>query len=62
MVSLMNVALVAAWIAPSAASAQMVIVVRHAERADAGAPATWDLGNRVVSSAPKPQAVLTAGR
>lgn len=45
-----SVALGMAMITPSVASAQMVIVVRHAERADAGAPA----GN-AMTAAPDPE-------
>jgi broad specificity phosphatase PhoE len=37
--AVVGVAMVTAWMAPSVASAQMVIVVRHAERADGGAAA-----------------------
>lgn len=44
------VASVGAMMAPSVAEAQMVIVVRHAERADAGAPA----GN-AMTAAPDPE-------
>lgn len=44
------VVLVAAMITPSVASAQMVIVVRHAERADAGAPA-----GAAMTAAPDPE-------
>lgn len=46
----MSVASVGALAVPSVASAQMVIVVRHAERADAGAPA----GNAMTAS-PDPE-------
>lgn len=48
--SVVWVALVAVGLVPSVASAQMVIVVRHAERADAGAPA----GN-AMTAAPDPE-------
>jgi broad specificity phosphatase PhoE len=37
--AVVGVVMVTAWMAPSVASAQMVIVVRHAERADGGAAA-----------------------
>ncbi|MCC7186032.1 MAG: histidine phosphatase family protein [Acidobacteria bacterium] len=39
LVSVVGVVMVAAWMAPSVAEAQMVIVVRHAERADGGTAA-----------------------
>lgn len=39
LLSLVGVVMVAAWMAPSVAEAQMVIVVRHAERADGGTAA-----------------------
>jgi broad specificity phosphatase PhoE len=45
-----SVVLGMAMIAPSVASAQMVIVVRHAERADAGAPA-----GAAMTAAPDPE-------
>jgi broad specificity phosphatase PhoE len=48
--SVLILGMVAAMAAPSVASAQMAIVVRHAERADAGAPA----GN-AMTAAPDPE-------
>ena len=39
LISVVGVVMVAAWIAPALAEAQMVIVVRHAERADGGTTA-----------------------
>jgi phosphohistidine phosphatase SixA len=48
--TVVGVAMVTAWMAPSVASAQMVIVVRHAERADAGAPA-----GDAMTAAPDPE-------
>jgi broad specificity phosphatase PhoE len=38
-ISVVGIVMVAAWMAPSVAEAQMVIVVRHAERADGGTAA-----------------------